>query len=463
MSTRRSGSFQSAKGSVSRREVLKQGAIAVGGAALGAAPVLAQGQAPGIIRANRSMAGTRFRALVARPGQMAAMETAVLRAIQPKQVVVRTQAAQACYSVINSLAPVNPPVPAAGAAVAPPAANSPGHGVVGIVEEVGSAVDRVQVGDRVLVAANAACGQCYNCLRNRADACTVAQGRQAQPVADTADGMPINGLAGFSELVVAFEERIVPINTSVSAEELSIFCCVASVGLGMAMRRIPIEAGTDVVVIGAGPLGMSAVQGARIQGAAQIIVVEPVRARRELALKLGATTVIDPNVDRGQNNADLIAKIRTLCKRGVERQLSGGLGPNLAAYGPAYTIEAVGGNRFPPKVEIGPDPTGVESLQLAWALCPNGGVVRTSSIGHGAQATVTFPAGQWSNAMKTHLPGNFAGVHVLRDIPQFVRLVESGRFDAKSMVGQVFPMEQARDAMQVAADRTAITGIVTVT
>jgi Zn-dependent alcohol dehydrogenase len=74
---------------------------------------------------------------------------------------------------------------------------------------------------------------------------------------------------------------------------------------------------------------------------------------------------------------------------------------------------------------------------------------------------VTFPANQWANAGKTHLPGNFSGVNTFRDIPTFTRLVEKGQFDAKSLVGETFPLDRARDALQVAADRTAITGIVT--
>jgi S-(hydroxymethyl)glutathione dehydrogenase/alcohol dehydrogenase len=330
--------------------------------------------------------------------------------------------------------------------------------------EVGSAVRRVQVGDRVVVPVTAQCGQCWLCLHGRGDACAVGAGRPVFPVADTSDGIPVNGtLGGFAEMMVAWEEQTVPINSSVSATELSLLSCVMSCGLGLAMRRMPVEAGTDVLVLGAGPLGLSAVQGARIQGAAQIIVVEPVAYRRQLAMKVGATTVIDPNVDRGVNNADLIAKIRGLCKNGMERSYAGGRGPNVAAYGPMYTLEAVGGDRFPPKVEVSPDPTGVESLQLAWAICPSGGVIRTCGVGHPPGSTITFPAGQWSNALKTHIPGNFAGVNTMRDVPEFVRLIETGHFDAKSLVGKTFPLEQAREALQTAADRTAISGIVTFT
>jgi Zn-dependent alcohol dehydrogenase len=73
---------------------------------------------------------------------------------------------------------------------------------------------------------------------------------------------------------------------------------------------------------------------------------------------------------------------------------------------------------------------------------------------------VSFPGGQWANAGKTHVPGNYAGVQALRDLPRFVRLVERGAFDAKSMVGQVFRSDKMKEALQVAADRTAITSVI---
>jgi S-(hydroxymethyl)glutathione dehydrogenase/alcohol dehydrogenase len=77
-------------------------------------------------------------------------------------------------------------------------------------------------------------------------------------------------------------------------------------------------------------------------------------------------------------------------------------------------------------------------------------------------ATVTFPAGAWSNGTKNQAGGNFAGVQTMRDVPRFIRLMETGQFDAKALVGQTFPLERTRDALQAAADRTTISSIVTV-
>lgn len=453
---------------VSRRNLLKGTAAAVAG---GGASLMgvgsAFGQAPAVQTGGgeKKMTGTKFRAYIRhKGGQTSGVETLTLRDIQAREVVVRSQAAQACYTIVAALVPALPPIPPVpGALPVPvnPALNQAaiiGHGAVGIVEQIGSEVKRVKVGDRVIVPVTPQCGQCYNCLRNRADACTAGVGRPVVPVADQQDGTPVFGtLGGFAELMVAWEEQTVPITSNVPAAELSLLCCVMSVGLGLATRRMPVEPGSNVVVLGAGPLGLSAVQGARIQGAAQIIVVEPIKYRRDLAMKLGATATIDPNEVKGQ---DLINKIRIMTAH-TEPSFAGGRGPNPNAQGPDFVLEAVGGDRFTPKTEVGPDPTGVESLQLAWTLCPAGGIVRTCGVGQPRAANVTFPAGQWANATKTHLPGNFAGVNTLRDIPSFIRLIETKQFDAKSLVGTTFKLEQAKEALQAAADRTTISSIIT--
>jgi S-(hydroxymethyl)glutathione dehydrogenase/alcohol dehydrogenase len=269
----------------------------------------------------------------------------------------------------------------------------------------------------------------------------------------------VNGnLGGFAELMVAWEEQTVPVSVEATAEELSLLSCVMACGLGLAFKRMPVEAGSDVLVLGAGPVGLSAVQGARIQGAAQIIVVEPVPYRRDLAMKVGATTVLDPNAF---SLDDLTTRIRELCRPQNTRAFAGARGPNPVNYGPSFILEAVGGDRLPPKMPAGPDPTGVQSLQLAWDICPTGGIIRTSGVGQGAGRTVTFPAAQWANAGKTHLPGNFAGVNTFRDLPVFARLIDTKQFDAKSLVGESYGLERAKDALQAAADRTTISTVVT--
>ena len=431
---------------VSRRRLLKNAVVAVGGgaAALLGGPAAASGQAGATPAVQASTSGSRrFRAYV-RFGTGASVQELTLRPIGERQVLVRTEAAQICYSTTQQ----------ALAASAIDDAVIVGHGGVGTVVEVGSKVSRIQVGDRVIVSGGSQCGECYSCLHGRADRCMTRSGGGPAnvPIADMQNGTPVTGnRGGCSELMVAFDEFCVPVFTRVSSVELAMLHDCGLVGLAATMTIAPVEAGSDVVVLGAGPLGLSAVQGARIKGAAQIIAVDPVAYRRDAARAMGATSVFDPN----EEGDELVPKILQLCGGPTDRTLAGG-----GQTGPDFVIEAVGGDLFPPKVEAGPDPTGVLSLQQAWQLCSRTGHVVTTSIGHPPGSVVSFPANQWANASKNHHPGNLAGAKSKRDIPRFVKLIERGLYDAKSLATSTFPIERSREAFEAAADRTTIAAIV---
>ncbi len=432
---------------ISRRSALKKAAAAAvggGAATLGAGGVPAA-QTGSSSAQTPSGLGQTFRAFV-RFGTGASVQTLKLLPVASRQVVVRTEAAQICYTTT---------APALGTNAVTQAV-IPGHGGVGIVVEVGRSVSRVQVGDRVIVAGGTQCGACYHCLHGRSDRCLMGNGGgdPNAPIAEMRDGTKVAGFrGGCAELMVAWEDACVPVFTKVSSVELAMLHDVGMVGLAATMNIAPVEAGSDVVVLGCGPLGLSAVQGARIRGAARIVAVEPIRYRRELALKLGATVALDPNVE----GANLVRKIQGLCTGPTDRRLAGG-----GQGGPDFVIEAVGGDLFPPKAEVGPDPTGILSLQQAWQLCSPTGHVVTTSIGHPAGSVVTFPANQWANAAKNHHPGNIAGTHVKRDLPRYVKLIEAGLFDAKSLATGIFPLDRTREAYQAAADRTTVASVVVI-
>jgi S-(hydroxymethyl)glutathione dehydrogenase / alcohol dehydrogenase len=437
--------MQMSKTSASRRRILKAAAAAVGG---GASTLLgsqgAAAQAPtSALSGTPSSAGRLFRAFV-RFGTGASVQELKLLPLGPTQVVVRTEAAQICYTTTG---PALATTQAAQALI-------PGHGGVGTVLEVGSMVKRAQVGDRVIVAGGTQCGECYHCLHGRADRCLMANGGgdPNAPIAEMRDGTKVTGFrGGCAELIVAFENACVPVFTKVSSIELAMLHDVGMVGLAATMNVAPVEPGSDVAVLGCGPLGLSAVQGARIKGAARIVAVEPIRARRELALKLGATAVLDPNAE-GNN---LVQRVQELCAPPTDRRLAGG-----GYRGPDFVIEAVGGDLYPPKAEAGPDPTGILSLQQAWQLCSPAGHLVTTSVGHPQGATISFPANQWANGAKNHHPGNVAGAQSKRDLPRFVKLIEAGLFDAKALATGIFPLERTREAYEAAAYRTTVGAVV---
>ena len=480
---------------LSRRHLLRKGAAAVaGGGAVSLLAMQAQlggqtGQAPAILRG--AQAGRRFRAALGGARNIAVEELQLLP-IGDKHVVVRTEASAPCYTmVIGGLGGTPSVTPApnaggapgggaagapggggrgavpgagggAGAAGAPPAPGIANHTFVGIVEAVGSAVKRVQPGDRVIVGVTSYCGQCYQCLRGRADMCQFTFAIQGfPPIAQRADGTRVGaqlGIGGLSEINVVLEEYTCPIFTDVSPAQLALLGDTAATGFASAMCLFQVEPGSDVVVLGAGAIGTSAVQGARVMGAGQIIAVEPIKQRRDLALKLGATTVLDPNAE----GDGLVEKIRGLCKGPTDRLYAGGRGWDTVRRvdnrGADFTIEAVGRCGDKPKVEQPPDPTGILPMQQAWQMTARGGSLMY--LGFGQVGNVSYPASAFANNGRNVFAGQQGGLNMMRDLPRFVRLMERGLFDLKPLVTSTWKLDQIKDALQVLSDRTEMCPVV---
>jgi len=277
---------------ISRRRLLKN-AAAVGGAAMAAPAASALGQSASVVT------GRKFRAWVSRGtgAGRTTLQELTLRAVTGRQIVVRTEATNLCYSNTSTVLGL----PGMFAGPMSRLAIIDGHGGVGIVEAVGPDVRRVQVGDRVCVSGTPQCGNCYQCLRGRADMCQFL-GRQGPndlvPIADMRDGTPVyasSHIGGLAELMVTFEEWVVPVFTKANAVDLAMVCsCVSVAGLGTSTSQTlaSIAPGATAAIVGCGPLGLSAVQGARIAGASKIIAIDPIKARRDVALSVGATDVL---------------------------------------------------------------------------------------------------------------------------------------------------------------------------
>jgi S-(hydroxymethyl)glutathione dehydrogenase/alcohol dehydrogenase len=452
----------SLKQTVSRRRALKHAGIAaMGGGAilLGGSPLAAQGGAPAI--ATNTQAGRKFRAFVKSSNDLPTVVEVTARGLVGNDVLIRVEASQTCYTSIDQVLMAGTPTPRASIV---------GHGGVGFVEAIGPQVISTRVGDRVILNLHGACGRCFNCLNMRSDKCRSGQAGPLQPIATMANGTPVFGRTGtMSELAITGEEMITPLFTTVSAPEISMLTCVGGCGLGMTMTNAPVEVASDVVIFGAGPVGLASIMGAKVKGASRIIVVEPIQYRRDLAMKLGATDVVDPNQYKGRTaipnanaNADhfkdeLVDHLREMTKMNTDRIWAGG-GRN----GPHHVIEAVGGDKMKPRVHPqGPDPTGVRVLNQCWELGSSIGTIVTCSVGHPNNAFVQIPAAQWADGAKHHWPGTGGGTNDRRDSPRYVRLMETGQINMKATVGRTFPLNQTREAYQECADRTVISTVVT--
>jgi S-(hydroxymethyl)glutathione dehydrogenase / alcohol dehydrogenase len=453
---------------ISRRTVLTSGAAAaaLGGAAnlLGGDTALAEAahrptNRPDDKKAEKKWKNRKFRGFVRHDSTADVVELRLIWPIGPRQVLIATEATQACYTITtNSLATTPSAVQ-----------NVPGHGGVGIVVYVGEQVRRFQVGDRALVAITPQCGLCYNCLHGRSDMCQflnndTTNGSNNPPFARMRDGREVTGgRGGFSELMVVNEEWATPVFTEHPAVPLSLLSCVGATGLGMSTTFVPVEPGCDVVVFGCGPIGLSIINGAVLHSAGQVIAVDPIAYRREVALQIGATTAIDPT---GKNDT-LGAELREMCKGRTDRYFAGGRTWQVNGFGgtaqggggrgPEYVFEATGGQRFDPSVrgiEPQPDPTGILPLQQLWALIPNYGTGITTSVGQ--QGSVSIPGGNFTNAGKTLRSAQYGGVDLMKDTPRFVTLLERGLYRADLIASATYPLDGAREAIEASAYRTTV-------
>jgi S-(hydroxymethyl)glutathione dehydrogenase/alcohol dehydrogenase len=456
---------------ISRRRLLKKTAIAAAaGASLSASDRSLLAQAPAVVT-NRT-----FRAWISRgTGRgRTTLQDVRLRPITGRQVVVRTEACNLCYSNVGAVlgiqaAPALATSNQAAVGLAGVNANNlaliQGHGGVGVVEAVGPEVRRVQVGDRVCVSGTPQCGSCYHCLRGRADVCQLL-GRNLPtdlvPVADLRDGTPVyanSHIGGLADLMITFEEWVVPVFTKVAPVDLGmVLSCVSVAGLGAttAGTLVNVSPGSTVAVVGCGPLGLSAVQGARIAGASTIIAIDPIRVRRELALKVGATHALDPNAEGN----GLVERVRGLSNGPTNRAWSGGRdsGGRRSGAGADFVVEAAGAEFVRPKLEAGPDPSGILPMQQAYEMCNAGGHLVTTGLVRG---TIALPAFLFAIGGISHSGGQAGGANPMRDLPRFVSLLESGRYDAKSLVTRVVPLPDMLGAYEEVAYRTTVTAIMT--
>lgn len=427
-------------------------------------------QAPAVLQ--NSQAGRTFKGFVKYHNKLPQMQQLTMREIGGREVVIRVEAAQTCYTSVEAILRDNtandlPFTPEDTGMVV-------GHGGVGVVEAIGPQVIGTRVGDRVVVHLHGSCGRCHSCLHARADKCRnfglIAEGGLGPQCVDE-NGLPVfTNFGGMAELLITSEEHVTPVFTDVTPEEMAMLTCVGGCGLGMTMTNCPVEVASDVVVFGAGPVGLSAVQGARIKGASRIIVVEPIPYRREIAMQLGATDTVDPNLypqrirtDQSQGahmkfwEDELVEHIRGLCPAPTDRLLAGSQGNH-----PDHVIEAVGGDLIVPKDQPqGPDPTGVTVLNQCWDLCSRTGTLTTSSFGHPKGSEVSFPATEWSDGSKHHWPGTGGGTNDRRDTPKFVRLMETGQLDMKTLAARSYKLDDVVEAYQVCGDREVVATVVT--
>lgn len=200
-----------------------------------------------------------------------------------------------------------------------------GHEGSGIVEAVGAGVQKVRPGDSVLITFRS-CGACDRCGAGDAAYCrtmpmlnytgrrtdgTCALSNEAGPVSSN-----FFGQSSFAGHAITYERNVVKVDAALPVEIMGPLGCGIQTGAGAVMRSLGAKKGSSLLVTGGGSVGLSAVIGAKIQGCATIILVEPMAPRRQLATEFGATHCIDP-----ESQPDVAAAVRAILPMGVDNAL----------------------------------------------------------------------------------------------------------------------------------------------
>ena len=166
-----------------------------------------------------------------------------------------------------------------------------GHEAAGRITAVGPGVTDFVEGDTVVVTLIRACGTCPNCAGGKPTICENPADGVKGPI-KTADGGPLlqaMACGAFAEKVVVDRSQIVKIPEAMPRESACLLSCGVITGVGAAVNAAQMRAGQDVVVIGAGGVGLNAIQGARIAGARRIVAVDMTEEKLEIAKGFGAT------------------------------------------------------------------------------------------------------------------------------------------------------------------------------
>jgi S-(hydroxymethyl)glutathione dehydrogenase / alcohol dehydrogenase len=250
-------------------------------------------------------------AVLIEAGKPLQIEDVVISKPGPHEVLIRTAACGLCHSDLHFIEGTYPhPMPAI-----------PGHEAAGIVEAVGSEVRTVKVGDAVITCLSAFCGHCEYCVSGRMSLCLGGDTRRKpgeQPRITRPDGSPVAqmlNLSAYAEMMLIHEHACVAINPDMPLDRAAIIGCAVTTGAGTIFNACKVTPGETVAVIGCGGVGLATVNAAKIAGASRIIAADPMPEKRALAMKLGATDVVDAMAD------DAAAQIQELTKGGVDHAI----------------------------------------------------------------------------------------------------------------------------------------------
>ncbi|MDD5701779.1 MAG: Zn-dependent alcohol dehydrogenase [Dehalococcoidales bacterium] len=286
----------------------------------------------------------------------------------------------------------------------------PGHESSGYVEEVGEGVASVKPGDAVCITLLSPCGKCPYCVTGLPHICTVRyaldtesriRNKQGQGI-----GMCMKG-AGNSEYAIVVESQLVRIPGDMPMDAASILSCGFTTGFGAVVNRAKTKPCSSVVVVGAGGVGTSSIQGAVISGAYPIIAIDILDNKLKAARSFGATHTVN---SRSEDAIEAIQKLTS--GRGAD-----------------YVFMTVG---------------SPEALKQSLAMIGQRGTVVV--VGVVNEPVPLLPA-DFSIFEKALIGTKGGSINPGEDILHLIELYKAGRIQLDEMITGRYPLEQINEAI----------------
>ena len=309
-----------------------------------------------------------------------------------------------------------------------------GHEGAGVVEAVGEGVTRVAVGDHVVCSFIPACGSCRYCSTGRQNLCDAGKnaatgefpdGTFRFHLADENGGVEDLGglcvLGTFAERAVVSEFSCIPIPDDIPFDVAALVSCGVPTGWGSAVYAAGVRAGQTVVIYGAGGVGSNAVQGARYAGAKNVVVVDPVPFKQDMAKVFGATHTF---------------------------------GDAEAAH--EFVVETTWGELADHAIIT----VGVlhdEVIANALKVVGKTGQVTITAVGNGS---LVAPAGMLIGYQRRVQGAIFGACNPLHDVPRLLGLYRSGDLKLDELITRRYRLDQVNEGYQDMLDGKNVRGVI---
>lgn len=300
-----------------------------------------------------------------------------------------------------------------------------GHEGAGIVEEVGPGVSRVKKGDHVIASLLKSCGQCKSCRIGVPHLCTTKFPLQTESRLRNRRGETIKhgfGTAAFAEYSVVDQSQLVRISNTIPLESAALLACGVITGLGAVVNKAKVQPGSSVVVFGVGGVGLNSIQGAHLSGAYPIIAIDLLDDKLTMARNFGATHTINAKTE------DVNLAVAQITENRLADYVFVTVG-NAAVAEQAYTIAGLAGT-----VVLVGVPDFVTTMSI-----PIGATVVSEKI----------------------VTGSLMGTTNLQvDVPQLVKLYESGRLKLDELITKRYSLDEINEAIASTMSGSALRNVI---